>query len=673
MQEVLLYAALGLGAGALIASIGLGIVLIYRGSGVINLATGAIAMVGAYFFWAFKTDYFGFQLSTAPAFVLTIAFMAAFGIAIELGIFRPLRNTSPLAKLAASLGLLLILQAGVIQIFGDTAKSAESILPDDVVTIFGVVTPIDRFVLAGIVVFVTVVLAAVYRWTHFGLATRAASENEVSAMLSGLSPTQLAVRNTVLACMVVGALGILVAPLVTLDAQTLAFLVVPALAAALMARFTSFTIVCAAGLGIGVVQSLLGYWSNQSWFPTDSGGGPVRGVYELFVFLLIVLALFLRGAHLPGRGEIVEKRLPMVPRPERLARSTVIAAVVGVVALIVFPYDFRQALINSLLGVLICLSLVMIIGFVGQISLIQLALAGAAGFMMSHLTTDAGGVWSAFPLSVLIGASVATVIGLVSAVPALRVRGVSLAVVTLAGAVALEQFGFMNARWGGGDRGSPVEQAHVGSLDLSPSASFRGVDGNLPSPIFGFLVLATVILLALLVANVRRSSLGLRMLAVRANERAAAAAGIDVRRTKLAGFGIAAFIAGMAGAMYAYNFGSVSSSRFGAVSALGLVAFAYFGGITMVSGAVIAGIGATEGLLPHAFSEWFGLSGNWALLIGGFALVITLLLNPEGIAGTGYKKKQQKLKRNAAGEPKPPNPVHALLTKRRSGLGTAAR
>jgi branched-chain amino acid transport system permease protein len=269
---------------------------------------------------------------------------------------------------------------------------------------------------------------------------------------------------------------------------------------------------------------------------------------------------------------------------------------------------------------------------------------------------------------------VATVVGLIAAVPALRVRGVSLAVVTLAGAVALEQFGFMNARWGGGDRGSPVEQAHVGSLDLSPSASFRGVDGNLPSPIFGFLVLATVVLLALLVANLRRSSLGQRMLAVRSNERAAAAAGIDVRSTKLAGFGIAAFIAGMAGALYAYNFGSVSSSRFGAVSALGLIAFAYFGGITMVSGAVIAGIGATEGLLPHAFDKWFGLSGNWALLIGGFALVITLLLNPQGIAGTAYLKKQQKLKRRAAGRPKPPSPLHVLRQKaRRNGLRTAAR
>jgi branched-chain amino acid transport system permease protein len=155
------------------------------------------------------------------------------------------------------------------------------------------------------------------------------------------------------------------------------------------------------------------------------------------------------------------------------------------------------------------------------------------------------------------------------------------------------------------------------------------------------------------------------MLAVRSNERAAAAAGIDVRNTKLAAFGIASFVAGLAGALYAYNFGSVSYSRFGAVTALGLIAFAYFGGITMVSGAVIAGIGATEGLLPHAFDKWFGLSGNWALLIGGVALVVTLLLNPEGIAGTGYKKKQQKLRRQAAGAPTRPSPVTAFLARAR--------
>jgi len=653
MQDILLFAALGLGAGALIASIALGVVLIYRGSGVINVATGAIAMTGAYLFWAFKTGFFGFHLSSTLAFLLMLVCMAGFGALIELTIFTPLRNAAPLAKLAASLGLPLVLDAGMIIIFGNTQKAAPSILPADTVTIFGRIVPSDRFWLAAIVVVVAAVLAALYRWTPFGLSTRAASENEVSAMLAGLSPARLAVVNTMLASVVAGGLGVLVAPLIALDAQTLAFQVVPALGAALLAGFTSFFIACFAGLTIGMVQSLLIYWSSQSWFPTDRGGAPIRGVSELFVFLVIVLALFLRGANLPGRGEVVEKRLPAVPRPERLLRPATIMAFAGVAALIVFPYDFRQALINSMLGIVICLSLVVIIGFVGQISVVQLALAGVAGFTMSHLTTDAGGIWATFPISLLIGASVATIFGLLIAVSALRVRGVSLAVVTLAAAVALEQFGFLNNRWGGGAQGSPVTQPHLGGLNLSPDASFRGVTGGLPSPVFGFLVLAATILLGLLVANVRRSSLGQRMLAVRSNERAAAAAGINVRNTKLAGFGIAAFVAGMAGALYAYNFGSVSYSRFGAVAALGLIAFAYFGGVTMVSGAVIAGIGATEGLFPHAFDKWLGLSGNWALLVGGFALIITLLVNPEGIAGTGWKKQQQKKKRLAAG-PAPP-------------------
>src|SRR5262245_44597370 len=103
MRDNLLYVALGLGAGALIASISLGVVLIYRGSGVINVATGAIAMLAAYVFWAFRTDYLGFTLSTVPAFALTLVCMAVFGVLIELAIFRPLRNTAPLAKLAASL------------------------------------------------------------------------------------------------------------------------------------------------------------------------------------------------------------------------------------------------------------------------------------------------------------------------------------------------------------------------------------------------------------------------------------------------------------------------------------------------------------------------------------------------------------------------------------------
>jgi branched-chain amino acid transport system permease protein len=346
-------------------------------------------------------------------------------------------------------------------------------------------------------------------------------------------------------------------------------------------------------------------------------------------------------------NELVEQRLPEAFRPQRLALPAIGLAVVCAVALVVLPFDFRQALINSLIATVMALSLVVITGFVGQISVVQLALAGVAGFTVSHLAVDAG---IGFPLAPLAGAAAAVVLGELTAVSALRVRGVGLAVVTLGATVALVQFGFINSTWGGGATGSPVPQPHLLGLELGPQAGFRGLDGALPSPVFGWVVLAVTVGLCLLVAAVRRGNLGHRMLAVRSNERAAAAAAVDVRNVKLVAFGISAFIAGVAGTLYAYNFGSVSASRFDAVTALGLIAFAYAGGITLVSGAVFAGLISTEALIPHALDKWLGISGNWFLLFGGVLLIITLLQHPEGVAGAFYKRVHRRREPAARGE-----------------------
>ena len=261
-----------------------------------------------------------------------------------------------------------------------------------------------------------------------------------------------------------------------------------------------------------------------------------------------------------------------------------------------------------------CLSLVVITGFVGQISIVQLALAGIAGFILSHLAVDHG---IGFPLGMLIGSLGATVCGLVIAVSALRVRGVSLAVVTLGAAVAIEQFVFLSTTWGGGSSSSPVPPPKVFGLDLSPYGGFRGLDGKIPSPVFGFFVVAITVALGLFVANLRRSSLGQRMLAVRSNERAAAAAGVNVTTVKLAAFGISSFIAGIGGTLYGYNFSSVTVTRFSALTALSLIAFAYVGGITTVAGAIFGGLISVEALFPYALEKWFGVEGNWALLVGG--------------------------------------------------------
>ena len=329
MENVLLYSLLGLGIGGLIAGLAIAIVLVYRGSGVINLATGAFAMVGAWLYWGFFTrNDLGFHPPLWLALGLTLVCMAVFGAIVELVAFWPLRNASPLARLAASLGVLLVAEAVIAVGVNSQQVSAPDVLPAGAVQLLGGAVPTSRLYLAGIAIGVSVILIALYRWTRFGLATRAASEAETSAMLVGLEPSWLSMTNTVLAAVTAGGFGVFGGSLVQLDSVSLPNLVVPALAAAVFARFTSIGIACVSGLAIGVGYSLINYASALSWFPKNHGA-PMSGLPQLLFFVAVCLAMFLRGATLPGRGELVEKRLPLVPKPERLLRPAVIAAVAG--------------------------------------------------------------------------------------------------------------------------------------------------------------------------------------------------------------------------------------------------------------------------------------------------------------------------------------------------------
>ena len=325
MKEILQFSLLGLGEGSLIAGVAIALVLFYRGSGVINLATGAIAMITGYAYWALTTGQFGFTFSTGPALVAAFLVAVAQGLIMEFGAFRPLRAAPPLAKLIATLGFFLFAQAAVLLAFGPDDKSEPAILPQGAVTIFGAPVGYDQLILAGIVIVVAAALAAVYRWTGFGIRTRASAENEVSAMYVGLFPQTLSLINTLMGSVIAGMLGVLAAPLITLNSTTFPLLVVPALAAALFARFTSFGIACAVGLALGAMQNVIYYLSTLSWFPT-SNDTAIGGVNDLVIFLLIVLAMFWRGGKLPGRGDLVEQRLPEVPKATNIGRWALIAA-----------------------------------------------------------------------------------------------------------------------------------------------------------------------------------------------------------------------------------------------------------------------------------------------------------------------------------------------------------
>ncbi len=638
MEAILLQILLSLGSGALIAGLAVGVVLIYRGSGIINLAIGGYAMLAGYAFWALNTNQLGFTISKWPALVVALLFVMAVAALAEIIIFQPLRNSPPLAKLVASLGLLLTMQASMLLAFGTLPQSEPQVLTQSTVEVFGAAVGINRFIIAGVVIVATAILAASYRWTRFGLATRAASENEVWGMLRGLSPRRLAMANAVIAALLAGIVGIVAASITELDTSTLPLQIIPALAAAVLAGLSSIVVASATGFGIGVMYGLVSYASSRSWFPT-SGGVAIPGVTDLIAFLLVVMAMFVRGAKLPGRGQLIERGLPEVPKPKHLMGIAAPLTLVAAIALVVLPFDFRQAEVNSIIGVVMALSLVVITGFVGQISVVQLSLAGVAGFVISRLAYNLG---VPFPVAPLAGVVGAVLLGLLTAASALRVRGVSLVIVTLAAAEAISNFYFANPSFGAGVSGSPVPEPHIFGLDVGTNAPFRGLDGNIPSPVFGWFALATASLLCLMVGYMRRGGFGRRMLAVRSNERASAAAAINPRNVKLIAFGVSALIAGCAGSLYAYNFGSVSSDQFDAFTALSLIAFAYAGGITMISGAVFAGLISTQALFPYALDKWFGLSGNWFLLFGGVILIITLLQNPEGVMGAIYKRRHRR-------------------------------
>ncbi|MBO0830982.1 MAG: branched-chain amino acid ABC transporter permease, partial [Actinobacteria bacterium] len=532
MSAVLVFLLLGIGSGGLIAGLGLGVVLSYRGAGVINLAAGAFAMLAGFFFWSIRLGRFA-AIPTVPAVVLTLLFAAVIGVLFDQLVVRPLRTATPLAKLIAALGALLACQAAAVLIFGPGPRQQPTILPTGNVSIGSAAVPEYNFVIGGILLIITLALIGLYRWTRFGTATRAAAENQQHAMLMGLSPAWLSLANTVLMSVLMGVVGLLAASIIDVDSTALPLLIVPGLAAAIFGRFTSFGITLAAGILIGVSESLLVYASTTSWFPNQGlPGVPIPGVQQLLSFLILVVAMFFRGATMTARGDIVDRRLPRAPLPRRPVRSTLVYGGIAAVAIPLLPAGFRAALVVSLVSAILLLSLVIITGYLGQVSVVQLALGGAAGFMVSHFATNFG---IGFPWAPIAGVIFAAVLGLLYGIPALRIRGVSLAVVTLAAAVAMEAFWFGNNRWGGG-AGTGVPAPSLLGFSFGPNASLPGLGGAVPSPVFGWFVLFVLCVVGLLVCNLRRSALGQDMLAVRANERAAAAAGINVQRTKLVGF-----------------------------------------------------------------------------------------------------------------------------------------
>lgn len=653
----------GLGTGAIIAALALGLVVAYRASGVINFGHGAIATYITYVYVSLTDtgEYpvpplpnpvapiegiFDIEIVDLPtmidmggpmakgwAMLIALLTAALLGLVAHYAVFRPLRYAPVLAKVVASVGIMLFLQAAVVLRFGARAKSAEPIFPNDPVDFLGVRIPQDRFWLLGTVALVTTVLWLVFRYTRFGIATRASAENERFSTLLGFNADYQAGVSWVMATVLAGFMGILVAPVTGVTPNLFTVLLISSLAAALLGRMSSFVVAAAAGMALGIIdQQLFRIEFEWSWLPEI-------GIRRALPFVAVALAMVIRGEALPSRGAITAGRLPaaFAPRITRWRLSGYALLVVASLVITVFaPFQYRGAMTNSMIGVILALSFVVVTGYVGQISLMQMALAGIGAFGVGSFGTQAGmPMLIAMPLALVCG----VLFGLVAALPSLRTRGASLAVITLASGLAIEEIFFRRAGWFGLDKTNKVtDPPEILGLEFGPSSDFFIGDDKIPTGGFGIFVLLLTVGSCVAVMRLRRSRLGEQMLSVRANERAAAAAGVNVAIIKLTAFGIASFFAALGGVLTAYKLGTYGGVTFGIFASLSALAFAYLGGISTVGGAITAGTLYAGGIGIVITEEWFIDVGSYTAYVAGFFLIGTAVYNNEGI--DGFQRKQ---------------------------------
>lgn len=653
---------LGVSTGALIAAVALSITLTYRGAGVINFGSAAISMFASFVFYDLRQNGaiffpppFGSITFVAPpkaqafgapapamspwvALVITLVFCVVLGVAIHFLVFRPLRNAPALARVAASIGVFLFLFA-IIQIrypsgaISSNGSPVTTLLGSSIWT-WGTYTIQEDFaVLAFLVIAVAIGLWALFRFTRFGIATRAAAENERGALILGLNPNRLALSNWVLSTVLAGGFGVLMATVQSgpITQEQMPFILLAGLAAALAGRFRSFPIVVAASLVFGGLEAWVQNVGSDAWFPRwlTFEGSALPGLASVVPLLVVLAVLFFRGERLPSRGSEAALRMPRASNP----RTTAYVSIVGIVALasgLSFALDssWRIALGTSVIAAVLCASLTVLTGFMGQVSLMQMTIGGFTAYVLSRFCDTHGIV---FPLGPLLAAGAGMLAGLLAAVPALRIRGVNLAIATLCAALVMEEFVYSLPVWGVSyNNPASISAPSIFGVSFGPNS----LKGWIPDP--WFLVFCAVVLGAVLcaVVAIRRSRLGRRMLAVRSNERAAAAVGVNVTRTKFVAFAISAFIAGIGGTLYGYSIYGVDTGYFSSINSLLLIAVAYLGGIAVWEGAPISGALFQAGLLATFFANILHLNVEYAVYVAGIGLIVASINNQEGISGS---------------------------------------
>jgi ABC-type branched-subunit amino acid transport system permease subunit len=616
LSTVLQGVVLGLNYGLL----AMGLVLIYRSSRVLNFAHGQLGVVGAVFLVKIYYDY---GVWYWPGLLLVLVGAAAIGGVCEL-ILRRLFNRPRVLVMVATIGLAQVLYLFTVLPF---VRPKELFRPFPVpigwkFTVNGFIfQPADTFTLI-VAPLVAVVLALFLRYSSWGLSMRAMAENRDSARLSGVWVR----RTSTVAWMVAGLLSAITAVLASPGKSSALYealgpgLLLRALAAAILGAMLSLPVAFVAGIAIGIVQQVLAYNVSSS----------AQIELALFALLLVVLFARVRALRVSSRTEERsswelggESGRFVADRLRAWVGRSGVAATIALAALLPLVVSSGRSFLLARICIfaVIALSLTILTGWAGQVSLGHFGLVAVGSIMAARL----GSSTNLLVLLLLAGAASA-VISVIVGLPALRIRGLYLAVSTLGFALFMQASVLSTPCWI-----APVVHSRVctglpdpqSTLISRPSLFGWSLASDRDFAWFSLIVL----LVAVAVVRVWRDrGIARRLIAVRDNEAAAGAMGIPIVRTKLLAFALSGFMAGSAGVMFAFASERFKAETFSPALSILIVSMVVIGGLGSVPGAILGALYLIG--LPAAF----GSTQTIQFLTSGFGLLAFLLYLPGGLA-----------------------------------------
>jgi branched-chain amino acid transport system permease protein len=642
----------GAAPGAVYALIAVGFVLTYKTSGVFNLAFGAQAYVSAATFFTAREEW---GWGPLPAFILSVVIIAPLlGLVLERLIFRYLRTAGAVPKLVVTIGLTVAIPALFDLILGFKAvagKTPEGIMPDGGKVFydpFGVYA-FSRNELASmaIVLVATVALAAMFKFTAMGLRMQAVVESPRMTELNGIAADRVSAFAWMLSSLFAGLAGVLIAPRFnTLAAADYFNLVVVAIAAAAVGKLVSLPKALAGGLGLGVLIAMLNTFMPR-WVETFPWLEPIQDNLTPAIPFIVLFAVLVFVPSIRRATDAGDPLADVDPPSQSLGavvkdrRATIITTAVWIAVLVaVFGVVFSKGdqrwlflVTQAVIFAVIFLSITVMTGMAGQISLCQGAFGAVGAFAVFQLVDRYN-----MPVTgaAFIGAFIAAGLGALLSLPIRKLGGVWIAIATLAFAYFFDAVLVKLPFVGGGDAamlaGTDVPRPVIGPWDFDNDKLFLG------------LCVVVLIAVAVVVRQIQVGTLGRVLVALRGSEVGAESIGISPARARLMAFAISAFVAGLGGALLAMLQGDVNyGTSFSPFVALFWVVIVVTIGARTVQGAVIAGVAFSlfdAVILKGAFLEWilrdkdlvpgfFPISPKWLLVLFGLG-TIQYARHPEG-------------------------------------------